>query len=357
FARVPFFQESLPEHGPSLLYQLGLSSDPHGQVKLRGSGAFPFFTSTTVPGLRAPNGNLTDVYSQSNRVTMRTSRPLWEGARLELNWNLAWDYNVNKTVQSDADGNPSVLNRLVSGSVDRSFISLPPILFFKFFKTSVEDVNKIYERLKADRSDPRSNDTKLSQAFEEGLEALPLGRKLIGDLLPRPNWSIRWDGLEKLPLFSLVAQKMTLDHSYTSSYRTRWKLSPSGDEITESQQVTYGFSPLVGVSITFGEFLKGNFGSTIRYGTTTTLDLSPSAQNIVETAATDIAVSANYGRRGFEFPFFGLSLSNDIDLSFSYTYTRNTRKVYDMKVNFKKDGTPLEGSSRTLIETRIRYIL
>jgi hypothetical protein len=28
-----------------------------------------------------------------------------------------------------------------------------------------------------------------------------------------------------------------------------------------------------------------------------------------------------------------------------------------MKANFKKDGTPLEGSSRTIMESRIRYIL
>jgi cell surface protein SprA len=156
---------------------------------------------------------------------------------------------------------------------------------------------------------------------------------------------------------SLVADRISLDHSYSSNYRRRWKLSPSGDEITESQQVTYGFSPLVGLQLSFGEVLKGTLGGSVRYGTTTTLDLSPSAQNIVESNATDMAISANYGRRGFEFPFFGLSLSNDLDFSFTYTYTRNTRKVYDMKTNFKKDGTALEGSSRTIMETRIRYIL
>jgi hypothetical protein len=32
--------------------------------------------------------------------------------------------------------------------------------------------------------------------------------------------------------------------------------------------------------------------------------------------------------------------------------------VYDLKaVTFKKDGTPMEGSSRTIIEPRIQYIL
>lgn len=340
-----------------MLYQLGLISDPHGQLKILGSGKFPFFTSVTEPGLRAPNGNLTDVYSQSNRVTMRTARPLWEGARIEINWNLSWDYNENSTVQSDSLGRPTLLNKIVSGSVDRSFVSLPPTLFFKFFKTSLTDVDKIYQRLKQDGSDPRTNDAKLSQAFEEGLEAFPISKQILGRIVPRPNWSIHWDGLEKLPFFNIVTQRLSLEHSYSSNYRRRWKMAPSGDEITESQQVTYGFSPLVGFNITFGEVLKGSLAGTVRYGTTTTLDLSPAAQNIVETDANDLAISATYGRRGFEFPFFGLTLSNDIDLSFSYSVTRNTRKVFDMKEDFKEDGAPLDGSTRNVMETRIRYIL
>jgi cell surface protein SprA len=357
WGRVPFFQESLPEYGPSLLYQLGLSTDPHGDMTVKGKGSFPFFTSTTTPGLRAPNGNLTNVFSQGNRMSMRTSRPLWEGARLELSWNLNWDYNANSTIQSDSLGNARVLNRLVSGSLERSFITMPPILAFKFFKTGIEEVNKRFEELKADRSDTRLNDAKLAQAFEDGLEALPLSKKLISEIMPRPNWSIRWDGLEKFSLFKSFAQRLSLEHNYTSSYRRRWKLSPAGDEAIESQQVSYGFAPLVGMNVTFVEVFKGSLGGTVRYGTTTTYDLVPSAQNIVESQATDIAVSANYGRRGFEFPFFGLSLSNDLDFSFSYGYSRTVRRVYDMKANFKKDGTALEGSSRTIIESRIKYVL
>jgi hypothetical protein len=357
WGRVPFIQRSLPGYGPSLLYQLGLSSDPHGDMTLKGKGAFPFFAGTTTPGIRAPQGNLTDVFSQGNRLNMRTSRPLWEGARLELTWNLNWDYNVNQTLQTDSLGNPRVLNRIVSGSLDRSFVTLPPVLVFKFFRTSIEDVNKRFEELKADRNDTRLNDAKLAQAFEEGLEALPLGKKIISDIIPRPNWSLRWDGLEKMILFKSFAQRMGLEHSYSSSYKRRWRLAPNGVEVIESQQVSYGFNPLVGLNVSFVEVFKGSLSATFRYGTSTTYDLSPSAQNIVEGNLTDIAISANYGRRGFEFPFFGLSLSNDLDFSFSYSFSRNVRRVYDMKANFKKDGTALEGSSRTSMESRIRYIL
>jgi cell surface protein SprA len=111
------------------------------------------------------------------------------------------------------------------------------------------------------------------------------------------------------------------------------------------------------MSITFKLIGKGNLTANFRYGTTTSTDLAPTVQNITETNTTDITVSATYSRSGFEFPFFGLSLSNDIDISFSYGYSKNNRRVFDFKKVFKKEGDPLEGTIRTSLEPRIRYIL
>ncbi len=358
FGRVPFFQSSLPENGPSLMYQLGLSSDPHGDVIMKSKGSFPFFGGSTVPGLRAPLGNLADVFSQSNRMSMRTSRPLWEGANIEINWNVGWSYTVNRSINTDSVGVPTESNKVVSGDIERSYLTFPPILFFKFFRTSIEDVQKEFERMRIDPSDTRTADAKLAKAFEDGLEAVPLLKGLIGDLVPRPNWTLRWEGLEKFPVFNLFAARASFDHSYTSGYKRRWKISPTGEEVTENQQITYGFAPLIGLNFQLKEFIKGSFSTTFRYGTTTSYDLQPAAQNVVESDVTDITVSANYSRQGFEFPFFGLSLSNDIDISFSYSYSTNSRKLFDMKaVNFKKDGTVLDGTTRTILEPRIRYIL
>ncbi len=357
FGRVPFVQESLPEYGPSFLYQLGLSSDPHGDVVVKSKRQFPFITGYTVPGIRAPFGNLTDIYNQSNKVTMRTSRPLWEGAQLELSWNIGWSYNLNRTIVTNSLGVPEERSRVVSGDADRSFLSFPSTFVFNFFKTSVAEVNKKYEVMKLDRRDSRTNDAKLSQAFEEGMEAFPFTRKLFGTLFPRMNWTIRWDGLEKFDLFKSFAQRVGIDHAYSSNYRRRYKLTPSGQELTESQQVSYSFSPLVGVNVTFKEIFKGNFGATFRYNTTSSFDLVPANQNVTESNNDDISVSANFSRRGFEIPFFGLSLSNDLDISFTYGFSKNARKLFTLKENFKPAGTPQDGSSRTIMEPRIRYIL
>jgi len=236
-------------------------------------------------------------------------------------------------------------------------LTCPPGFVFSFFKTGIVEVNKAYEEALFDVTDARSKNEKLSTAFAEGMEALPLFTKIIGSLWPRPNWTFRWDGLEKLPLFGLVAQRVSLDHSYTSTFRQRWKNTPAGGQVTESEQVSYGFAPLIGLTFSFKPLGKGTFGASFRLSNTSSFDLTPSQLSIIQSNTTDISLTANYQRQGFEIPFFGLSLSNDIDISFSYSVSDNQRVIYDFKKEFQKDGEPLEGTVRTLMEPRIRYIL
>lgn len=357
FGRLPFVQESLTGYGPSLMYQLGLSSDPHGDVVVKSKGGFPFVTGYSVPGRRAPNGNLSDIYNQNNNITIRTTRSLWEGARLDLNWSLTWSHNVNRSIRTDSLGRPTELSRTVSGDVTRSFVTFPNTFVFSMFNTGVEKVSERFEELKRDISDGRSEDLKLTQAFEEGMEAFSLGKLFISRIMPRPNWSFRWDGLERMSLFSGFASRVTLDHGYTSTIRRRWRLTPNGGEVTESESVTYGFTPLVGMTITFKGVGKGNLTANARYSTSTATDLSPAVQTITESNTSDITITANFSQRGFEFPLFGLSLSNDIDVNFSYSYSRNNRRAFNLREAFKKDGDPLEGTIRTIIEPRIRYTL
>lgn len=358
FGRVPFIQGSDVSNGPSLLYQLGLSSDPHGDVVVGTKGAFPFITGFTRPGPRAANGNFTDVYSQSNNLTMRTSRTLWEGARLDLNWTLGWSYNQSRTIRTDSLGVPQELSRNISGDVSRSYMTFPGSGFFKILGTGIIEVNKNFEALRRNSTDTRPDDRKLIEAFEEGMEAIPIGRNLISALMPRPNWSFRWDGLEKLPLFSSFASSVVLDHAYTSTFRRRWRLTPTGGEVTESESVMYGFTPLVGLTITFRQDAKANLTANIRFSSSTAYDLTPSLKTVTESNTDDISVSASYSRRGFEFPLFGLSLSNDLDITFSYSYSRNNRRVFNFSEPlFDEDGEPLGGTVRTIIEPRIRYIL
>jgi cell surface protein SprA len=153
--------------------------------------------------------------------------------------------------------------------------------------------------------------------------------------------------------------RLSLDHAYASAYSRQFQNRPGGGgERTDAQRVNYGFSPLVGANFTFKELFKGSFGANLRYTTNTAFDLATSSRNIVETFSQEISLTASYSRRGFEIPFFGLSLSNDVDISFSYSITKNSRKTYDVsKLDVSIVGVPLEGSTRTVMEPRIRYVL
>jgi cell surface protein SprA len=361
WGRLPFFQEAIPRYGPSRLYQLGLISDPSGRLTNFGARSnFPFFGWDVEPGLRAPGGVLVNSYRQTNRLAMKTSRDLWEGARLELSWNVGWAYNRTQNVLTDSViGIPTVVNQTVTGSVDRSFLTFPDVLFLGVFKTSLKEVSKRYADLKNNRDTSMSEEEKLGKAFEEGFEALPFLRKVFGQYYPRINWSFRWDGLERLPVFAGFVSRLSLDHSYNSNYTRQYQNRPGGGgERTDGQRVAYGFATLLGLNVTFKELLKGSFGANLRYNTNTSYDLATSSRNIVESLAQEISVTASYSRKGFEIPFFGLSLNNDIDISASYSVTKNSRRTYDVsKLDINVNGVPLEGTTRTVIEPRIKYVL
>ncbi len=360
WARAPFFQQSVPEYGPSRLYQLGLISDPTGRLtNFRFTGTPPFFAWDVEPGIRAPGGVLVNTYRQTNRLTFKTSRALWEGAHLDLNWNVGWAYNRSQNIMTDSLGKATIQNTTTTGNVDRSFLTMPDVLFLGMFKTSLKEVSKQYAALKNASDSTTTDDEKLGQAFQQGFEALPLFSKIFGQFMPRVNWAFRWDGLEKLPMFQSFVSRLSLDHSYTSNYTRSYQNLPGGDgEQTTGQHVGYGFAPLVGLNFTFKELAKGSFGATFRYNTNTSYDLTTSSRNIVEAFTQEVSLSANYTRRGFEIPFFGLALQNDIDLSASYSVSKNSRTTYDVS-NLDTDvtGTPLEGSTTTTLEPRIKYVL
>jgi len=359
WGRVPFLQSSIADYGPSFLYQVGLVSDPSAPVRRFGlSPRFPFVSLETDRGMRAPNGNLVDVFTQSNRISLKTSRSLWEGATIDFVWNTGWDYNRNENLLTDSLGKVQVNSVVATGTVDRSFMTFPSVLFFKFFETDLSQVGKKYEAALQNLDDTRSPGEKLATAFEEGMEAFPLLRKIFGAYTPRMNWTFRWDGLEKLSFFRSFASRVSLDHAYGSTYSQRWRSNPAGGIIVDAQKVMYSFNPLIGLNITFKELWKGNASANLRYNAGESYDLSTSSRNLVGSATRELSLTASYSRRGFSIPFFGISLTNELEVSLSVSYSKTSRRTYDVNALVTNpSGTPLEGSSRTVFEPRIKYIL
>lgn len=328
-----FFNENA---GPPRLFMLGLSGD-------------------VGPRVSAPNTNLSDNFSQRNNIDLKTSRPLWEGAKVEFNWKVGWSLNKSATLSVDQDGNLFVANINSSGTISRSFLTLPPFLFLSFAGSGIKKVNELYN--------PRSGNpaNSLSNAFVQGFETFPLLSKIsflknFTKYIPRPNWRITWDGLEKLPFLSSIARRISLDHSYNANYNEGWKLNRDGAEEIQTQKIEYGFSPLVGLNLTFGELWSGNLIGNFKYGTRTSYDLSITTNNINETFTRDVGITMQYSKSGFEIPFFGVALKNDIEVSVSYNQAKNSIVRYEMN-NFTEEGIPQDGTTRVTLEPRIRYVL
>jgi hypothetical protein len=314
--------------GPSRLFMLGLSNDL---------------------GARARGGNLTDLFSQKNDIDLKTSRPLWEGAQLDLTWRSGWGMSRTVAFTTDSlDGSITVTSLTSTGTIDRSFLFLP----FSFLGGGIKKVGELY-----------TGGQNLSSAFMQGFETtgflskIPFLSKLI-KYMPRPNWSFNWTGLEKFSILSF-AKKITLQHAYTSSYSEGWKIDVDGVEETQSQKVEYGFSPLAGTSIQLDNFLGGSITGSARYSTKSSYSLGVSTSNITEGFSKDISFSLSYTKSGFEFPLFGISLKNDIEISLSFTSGKTSSTIYymDNKENVEKGGTPQDGKTNTVIEPKIKYVM
>jgi len=356
WGRLPF-QGSDTAFGPSRLYQLGILYDPSGELHLGTKSSFPFIRWETTRGPRAANAVITNTFSQVNNITMKTDRPLWQGAKISFDWKIGWQHSKTTRDTTDAFGNPSTLSTTTTGSIERSYVSFPSFLFLKFFNTNLENVGKKYEEYLGTMP---NSDLALSKAFEDGLEAAPWLHKVFGQFLPRVNWSLRWDGIERIAGISSVVQRMSLDHAYTSTFRRDFREVVGVGEQTDVERIAYSFNPLIGVNATFKQFMKGNLTGNIKFSSTTSYDLhlSSSNRNITEDLTTDVQVTLSYARSGFSFPLFGLNLSNDISVSFSYTLSKKSQRLHDPRLlTTTQEGSPLGGSTRTQMEPRVRYVL
>ncbi|MBA4250105.1 MAG: cell surface protein SprA [Chlorobiaceae bacterium] len=326
--------QSNDSKGPSRLFMLGLSQNV---------------------GLRAKNGNLSDNFSQRNSFEIRTARPLWEGAKIDLTWKVGWSMNKNTPLLSDSLGNIILQPISATGTLDRSFFTVPPFFLFSMFQSGIKQVNELYN--------PRAPnpDQSLSDAFSQGFESLPIFStisflKEFAKFVPRPNWRITWDGLEKISIFESFTQRVSLDHGYSANYAEGWRLDTDGKQVTQSQKISYGFQPLIGMNIVFKQLWEGNLTGSVKYNTRTNFDLAVTTRNITETFSREIGVTIGFNKTGFELPLFGVSLKNDFEFSFSYSNTKNSTILYQME-NFNEEGTPQDGTTRTTLEPRVKYVI
>lgn len=348
-------------HGPSMAYQLGLVESPHGGFNIRGSSAFPFFRFETFPGLRPPNAALQENFSQRSTIEMRTSRPLWQGATLDLNWRSEFAFNRNRLVETDAQGIPTYRNVVITETYSRTFLRLPKFLFFAPFDNTIENVIALYqEKIATIQSSDSAQVNQqrlnaLSEAFQEGLEALRFMPGKLKQILPSVNWNLRWDGIEKIPPFKGIATRISLEHRYQSTYQENALINDNG-RLTQGQTVQMGFQPLIGLTFTFDEKkLKGLLTGNIQYRTQTDFNLQAQNSTVASTQSQELQITGSYMKRSFVFNFLGIEFNNDMEFLFTGSYKRNLRSTFDLLNLNNAEGQKLNGDTQIIIEPSARY--
>lgn len=374
----PFAPEE-NQYGPGMAYQLGLSNEPHAKLRPIFSSSFPFIGFEKEVGKRAPGIYVTDEYTQKNTLSGSTDRPLWPGANLSLNWSSDWGINQKNSVTTDMQGNVTTGNNFLSGTLSRTYLSLPNLFFINIFHNDAEGVANEYKKRKdviqepVLPANPSSQDSvvynsqivqynkKLTEAatsaFEQQLEALSWIPQPISRYFPRLNWRFDWNGLEKLPFFTDWTQNVSLRHAYTSKFTRNFRMTDSG-EVPETQVVSRGFSPLISISLNGKQeaLAKGTLTANISWNSSSDFTLITAARSeISQEAKNELQLSLSYQKRGFEFPLFGFSLKNDIEFQFTGSMSKTNRKRFSL-TDFKPDGQN-DGSTKLNLRPSIRYTM
>ncbi len=140
--------------------------------------------------------------------------------------------------------------------------------------------------------------------------------------LPLPGWSVRWSGLESLPIFSKFAQSVSLEHTFSGKFNAQWK---NGEQ--QGASYTQNLQPLVGLRFQ----LQHDISLNTSYGTTKKV-----TEQFVPVPSVDIStqksfsLSAGYQRRKgmhIPLPFFkDLNLDNNINFTFTFDYNKSLSK-------------------------------
>ncbi|MCS7176789.1 MAG: cell surface protein SprA [Candidatus Kapabacteria bacterium] len=364
--RTLLFRPERPLYGPSMGYQLGLLASPHGSIRIVRSERFPFFGFATTLGPRPPQAVLQENFAQRSVLDIRTSRPLWEGATLTLSWKSEFAYNRNWTLQTDANGVPTPTAVVVTNSYSRTALFLPPFLVLALFRNSHERVLQLYEQRRqaivAAVADTVERNTRLQQAlaesFREGLESFRWYPGALALIMPRVNWILRWDGLEKWGIFrSIGAQRVSLDHSYAATYRENTRLTDRGRTI-DAQSIEANFQPFLGVNVNFNEKAFGGPATAIlRYNLRYGYQLGAAARSLQRQVSHEFSLQVNHTRRGLVLPLIGTELKNDVEFSLLASIRRNLTSSHDVFRSGGDQGLRVDGSTQISVEPRARYTI
>lgn len=305
---------SKEDMGPSRFYQLGWATDP---------------------GKRIPGLNLTDNSNLTTSYTFNTFiNPIFpENLKINFTYKTLKSTLNSLTYNSDQNG----LLGLPINSTENRTITRP-----SFFVSLGENVGDV---MGSPLSDTLNQAKFFADSFENNLVSFPF-----------PSWTLSLSGIEKFEMFQNIAQTITLESGYSSEYRKVISYDGRNPEFISAQGLTSGFTPLIGVSFTFKQLSGGNLTASFKISSTNNYVMEPNNAKLTNTATNDISLNASYTKSGFSLPLFGLSLENNLTISFSYTRTKNDPQVHSYLSGFWETNTQ-NGSTSTTLNPSIQYNL
>lgn len=163
--------------------------------------------------------------------------------------------------------------------------------------------------------------------------------------IPFPNWTVRWNGLEKISFLSSVFQSININHGFNGK-----KTEQISNGKTTNINFSSGFNPLIGISLRF----KNDITSDIQY--TNTITISEQTQygaSKSKQVSSKLIISGQYSlKKGIKLPFIKKKFDNTIDISLKFNMGND--------VIFKKrgEGEKMAKSNFTKswsLEPRISY--
>ncbi|MBN8585778.1 MAG: cell surface protein SprA [Ignavibacteria bacterium] len=300
--------------GPSRMYQLGWETDP---------------------GRRIPLTNLVDNLNLNTTYTFNTFiNPIFpDNLKINFTYKTGTGTISALTYNTDSLG---FLGTPVNSSENRT-ITRP-----SFFVSLGTVADKLGIPTGLDTLSPAKF---FSENFEKNVVSMPF-----------PSWNLSLTGIEKFEMFQNIAQAITLESGYSSEYRKVLTYDGLKPEYISAQALTSGFTPLIGVNFTFKQLSGGNLTASFKLSNTDNIIMEPNNAKLTNTATSDIAINASFTKSGFSLPLFGLSLENNLTISFSYTRTKNDPQVYSFLSGFWESNSQ-NGSTSTTLNPSIQYNL
>ena len=329
---------------------------------------------------------VSDQLSDNHRVGARTSLEFSRDLRVDLTWDVNW--NGRETYSYIADTTAGVIT---TPPADESGAGDATVWAFGASYDTFLDAQEA--RYRADeaatpdgepiRSDVLTDDARVSDFRGAGVSSFGSFGESDYFALPLPNWTVRYSGISRWPLFRTLAQNVTLNHGYSATYGVDYRtvasaLDGQDDSATipvlgqpvvfaedrlraQGARLAERFQPLVGLNVSW----KGGIQTDAAFSRSKSLSLAAASGGVNESRTDEITGRLTFQKTGLRLPIPFLArkrINNQV--RFSLLFSRAVNE--DLRFELAQDlGRRLAGqepdppqpvaSTRFTAEPRISY--